>query len=1147
MPPQIELREALRAEIPDTVYDAQRLADLSGEPLSRVLRKSLLAGVRSDSDGLEAAVRLLSDAVEVDEDTGGYSTGALLGRLAKGATPEVVVDLLQACLRADIVVPLDRLGVIADAFANKGRLDLVKFCHEYAEGTGQPINAFLWAATMRAHQVASDADGAVRTFAQVPSPTVHHLTPFIDTLIAARRYGEAVEAWEAFDKRGTEGDNPSLLIRIAAAIADTRQPGRAAAFTIQQIQRGVPFRPAMFTPLFSVFARQQQHVPALELVEAIRAQGIPLSDRNLDDFVSTFRGISDPAILIDLAPRLNRLLRRTHWARLISTSLLPGDFNPEWLHVVKGAFEFEKDELAGMPVVENLSPGLYSKLLSICVSASDRGSLRWLIRHRKTVSVEQFQVALRLASSLGEAELARQLVAEMFQRGVKPDRSIFELAGESYSGSLSAVPDRFKARVRTEGGGNPEALAQLFVSVVLQVYAETNQASQANHILAKFDGWPPLTSWDVVEVSLLEVSSRRSEDVNDFIAALEPTLGRVPDRLRGRAALEVARTGNVVALRALLGDRQGRRELTRRRAEVLCLANAYHRLDRGRSYFRSPPRSNARGDNWIPNVADEVAMVEALCEPIDLKRARDLWSRNGEAWASALPLTLCLHFLRQARRPSNQTGRILDALSIRFPDSRGIIEEVADLLDLRAGLGEELLSRLLQPAADVTYPRAEAYIRSALPEPADQERALARFKASAREIPPGGRPQLLLRVVVDALALNRQPEAIRRVFAEFTVLTEPDWQSWAHLQVAHDDDPELVLGVTVEMTRAGTTPHLRNHRLVVRAFTRTGRLDDAEAYVASNQTGLSAKEVVSLVGQVLVAAANVDDLDRAKRLRDRIWEMSEALPTGAEAALHDARVRAGLDNPIVGTAAESVQLKLDSFVQDFAHDLHNMLGRVWVRVENAIEVLEENGDVEVALRQLTPIETAAREPIQERLDHWRTVADADAADEENCDVAQVVRRVFALYRRETNLGVRFECTINPGAVMVRMSTFQLDLVLRHLIDNAVKHLRRVDTNRLVEVRASEVGAETSHDGQRWIRISVYDSGPGIPPEHRTAIYESGFTTNPERGIGRGLAIVNGVIKATGASISVESRSEAECVDGQHSFTQFNLMVPPSIA
>lgn len=1093
-------------------------------------------------------MHLLRESAELDEDTGGYSTGVLLGRLAKGSSPEAVLELLDLCMLADVTVPLDRLGAIADAFADKGRVDLVDACFEYTEKTGQPTNAFLWAAKMRAHQVANDPDGAVRTFSEVPGPTVHHLAPMIDTLIAARRYVEAVSAWEDFEEATAETDNPLLLVRVAAALSEDRRPHGAVDFILEQFARRVPFRPAMFTPLFGSLARQQAYKEALRLVEAIQSNGIALSDRNLNDFVHSFRGVYEAEVLLELAPRFNELLRGPQWARLINASLLPGDFNPVWLEVVRNASDARGGVEAGSTVVECLSPGLFSKLISICVSVADKSALRWLVHHRTTVTLDQFRSAMELPSSLGEAELARELIAEMFRRGVKPDRSTFQLAATSYSGSLSAVLQQFEARLRGSRSGNPEHLAKMFVSAVLQVYAETNQASQAHHILAKFDGWPPLTQWTHAEVALLEVARRRPSDVDDFVRALEPRLGRLPVRLHGRAAREVARTGDVVVLKELLGDTDGRRRLTRRRADLLSLADQYHRVYRDRPFFRTAPQSSAPGDDWIPEVGDELEMLRALSAPADLQRAEQLWSENPGSWSDVLPIDVCLLFVRQFPAPTDLTARVLDALTLRFPDARNRIEEAADLLDLRGGMQDVLLQRLLQPAADVTYGRAEAYIRSTVPEAPDQERALARFRATAREMSVAGRPQLLLRVVTDALSLRNDPDAIRRVFGQLSIIVTPDWQAWAHLQVAHDDDPERVRAVCAEMAAAGHPPHLRNLRLVVKALARAGRLDDAEEFVTSNESDLSTKEIASLLGQVLVVAANVDDLDRATRLRDQTWEMSEALPTGAEAALHDARVRAGLDAPVVSNAGEGVQVKLDSFVQDFAHDLHNMLGRVWMRVENAIEVLEERGDVEVALKQLTPIESSARTPIQERLDHWRTVADADAADEENCDVAEVARRVFALYRRETDSGVRFENTVKPGAATVRMSTFQLDLVLRHLVDNAVKHVKRVPaSNRLIELRATEIGPETSHDGRRWVRVSVYDTGPGIPPDNRSAIYESGFTTNPERGIGRGLAIVNGVVKSAGATISVESRSEEECEAGQHSFTQFNLMVPRSIA
>jgi signal transduction histidine kinase len=58
-------------------------------------------------------------------------------------------------------------------------------------------------------------------------------------------------------------------------------------------------------------------------------------------------------------------------------------------------------------------------------------------------------------------------------------------------------------------------------------------------------------------------------------------------------------------------------------------------------------------------------------------------------------------------------------------------------------------------------------------------------------------------------------------------------------------------------------------------------------------------------------------------------------------------------------------------------------------------------------------------------------------------------------------------------------------------------------------------------GDHW-RISIRDSGPGIPANMMEKIFEP-FQTNFEGGTGLGLAIVYQIIQAHGAAISVQSQ------------------------
>ena len=59
-------------------------------------------------------------------------------------------------------------------------------------------------------------------------------------------------------------------------------------------------------------------------------------------------------------------------------------------------------------------------------------------------------------------------------------------------------------------------------------------------------------------------------------------------------------------------------------------------------------------------------------------------------------------------------------------------------------------------------------------------------------------------------------------------------------------------------------------------------------------------------------------------------------------------------------------------------------------------------------------------------------------------------------------------------------------------------------------------------GVNGVRISVKDTGDGIPPEALTRIFDPFFTTKKTEGTGRGLPISHSLIKRYGGSITVES-------------------------
>jgi signal transduction histidine kinase len=85
--------------------------------------------------------------------------------------------------------------------------------------------------------------------------------------------------------------------------------------------------------------------------------------------------------------------------------------------------------------------------------------------------------------------------------------------------------------------------------------------------------------------------------------------------------------------------------------------------------------------------------------------------------------------------------------------------------------------------------------------------------------------------------------------------------------------------------------------------------------------------------------------------------------------------------------------------------------------------------------------------------------------------------------------------------------------LGNLVGNALKFTPYGGTVR--------VGAEGSGDA---VRLSVADSGPGIPAEHAALVFDRFWTARRSarpRGTGMGLAIVRGIVEAHGGHAWLE--------------------------
>ena len=234
---------------------------------------------------------------------------------------------------------------------------------------------------------------------------------------------------------------------------------------------------------------------------------------------------------------------------------------------------------------------------------------------------------------------------------------------------------------------------------------------------------------------------------------------------------------------------------------------------------------------------------------------------------------------------------------------------------------------------------------------------------------------------------------------------------------------------------------------------------------------------------------------------------------GAVMALRDVtRDRRRADDVARAGKLESLGLMAGSIAHDFGNLLTSM----------------------VANLQMAQRDPALTDPIKGRLDQieravWRardvtqqltTFAKGGSAVKKTLALESLLREASGFAVQNTKVQLRHQ--IAPNLWLVEADESQLVQVINNLAVNAVQAMP--DGGLLLVAAENFSPDEDSHsplrDG-RLVKISVSDTGTGIPPEHLAKIFEPFFTTKP-KGTGLGLATSYSIIKKHGGELRVES-------------------------
>jgi signal transduction histidine kinase len=154
------------------------------------------------------------------------------------------------------------------------------------------------------------------------------------------------------------------------------------------------------------------------------------------------------------------------------------------------------------------------------------------------------------------------------------------------------------------------------------------------------------------------------------------------------------------------------------------------------------------------------------------------------------------------------------------------------------------------------------------------------------------------------------------------------------------------------------------------------------------------------------------------------------------------------------------------------------------------------------------------------------------------ELASVLHSVLTLYHsRLAAAGIEVQDEVRVPSVTVLSSPGELRQVIANLIGNAIDAMRRGGRLR-VRISCERSLRTESH----CVRLTIADTGSGIPAHILPTIFEPFVTTKGETGTGLGLWVTKEIIQKNGWSIRVRSNRNPS-----RSGTTFSILIPIRVA
>lgn len=231
--------------------------------------------------------------------------------------------------------------------------------------------------------------------------------------------------------------------------------------------------------------------------------------------------------------------------------------------------------------------------------------------------------------------------------------------------------------------------------------------------------------------------------------------------------------------------------------------------------------------------------------------------------------------------------------------------------------------------------------------------------------------------------------------------------------------------------------------------------------------------------------------------------------------------------------AESLELaekRRKEVTADIAHELRNPLA-----IQRANLEAIQDGVYDLTPDNLEPVLEQNR-LLTRLVGDLRTLAMADAGEIKlQCQPIDLVQMVFKVVNQfqdlATKRNIRIQNDLSPDCPEVEVNSQRVEQVLVNLLENALRH----------SPEGGVIYLAAACDA-KYVRISIRDTGPGIPEEALPHIFERFYRADRSRsrdqgGSGLGLAIARNLIENHHGKLTAENHPDGGAI--------FNILLPIS--